>query len=86
MLRRKKKNIFYLFMKLMKQKKTKTPQTILLAWGAGRRVVFPQCGVGHAWTLGLVLRPVSLSGMLAGRRLGHGVTAAWGAGALRKGS
>ena len=52
-------------MKLMKQKKTKTPQTILLAWGAGRRVVFPQCGVGHAWTLGLVRRPVALSGLLS---------------------
>jgi hypothetical protein len=23
-------------------------------WWSGRRSVFPQCGVGHAWTLGLV--------------------------------
>jgi hypothetical protein len=34
------------------------------AWGVGRRCVFPQCGVGHAWTLGLVRRPVALSGLL----------------------
>ena len=34
------------------------------AWGAGRRGVFLQCGVGHAWTLGLVLRLVALSGLL----------------------
>jgi hypothetical protein len=34
------------------------------AWGAGRRGVFPQCGVGHAWALGLVRRPVALSGLL----------------------
>ena len=33
-------------------------------WGAGRHGVFPQCGVGHAWTLGLVRRPVALSGLL----------------------
>jgi hypothetical protein len=33
-------------------------------WGAGRRGVFPQCGVGHAWALGLVRRPVALSGLL----------------------
>ncbi len=35
------------------------------AWGAGRQCVFPQCGVGHAWALGLVWRPVSLSGLFA---------------------
>ena len=35
-----------------------------VAWGAGRLSVFPWCGVGHAWTLGLVLRPVALSGLL----------------------
>jgi len=34
------------------------------AWGAGRRGVLPRCGVGHAWTLVLVLRPVALSGLL----------------------
>jgi len=34
------------------------------AWGAGRHGVFPQCGVGHAWSLGLVRRPVALSGLL----------------------
>ena len=34
------------------------------AWGAGRRGVFQQCGVGHAWALGLVRRLVSLSGLL----------------------
>ena len=34
------------------------------AWGAGRRGVFRQCGVGHTWTLGLVRRPVTLSGLL----------------------
>jgi hypothetical protein len=33
-------------------------------WWAGRRSVFPWCGVGHAWLLGLVRRPVTLSGML----------------------
>jgi hypothetical protein len=33
-------------------------------WGAGLRGVFPQCGVGHAWALGLVRRPVALSGLL----------------------
>ena len=32
--------------------------------GAGRRGVFAQCGVGHAWALGLVKRPVALSGLL----------------------
>ena len=31
---------------------------------AGRLSVFQRCGVGHAWTLGLVRRPVTLSGML----------------------
>jgi hypothetical protein len=34
------------------------------ACGAGRRCVFQRCGVGHAWTLGLVRRPVALSGLL----------------------
>jgi hypothetical protein len=34
------------------------------AWGAGRRGVFPQCGVGYAWALGLVRCPVVLSGLL----------------------
>ena len=34
------------------------------AWGAGRRGVFPQCGVEHAWALGLVGRLVALSGLL----------------------
>jgi hypothetical protein len=33
-------------------------------WWAGRCGVFPRCGVGHAWTLGLVRRPMALSGML----------------------
>jgi hypothetical protein len=33
-------------------------------WGAGRRGVFPQCGVEHAWVLGLVGRLVALSGLL----------------------
>ena len=31
---------------------------------AGRRHVCPRCGVGHAWTLGLVRRLVALSGLL----------------------
>ena len=34
------------------------------AWGAGRRCVFPQCGVEYTWALGLVRRPVALSGLL----------------------
>ena len=34
------------------------------AWEAGRRGVFPQCGVEHAWALGLVGRLVALSGLL----------------------
>jgi hypothetical protein len=34
------------------------------AWGTGRRGVFPQCWVEHAWTLGLVRCQVTLSGML----------------------
>jgi len=33
-------------------------------WGAGRHCVFPQCGVGHAWALELVWRPMVLSGLL----------------------
>jgi len=33
------------------------------AWGAGRLGVFPRCCVGHAWTLGLVRRPMALSGL-----------------------
>jgi len=33
-------------------------------WGDGRHCVVPQCGVGHASALGLVLRPVALSGLL----------------------
>ena len=33
-------------------------------WRAGRRCVFAQCGVGHAPALGLVRRPVALSGLL----------------------
>ena len=33
-------------------------------WWAGRCGVFQRCGVGYAWTLGLVRRPVSLLGML----------------------
>ena len=33
-------------------------------WWAGRHCVFPQYGVGHAWTLGLVRCPVALSGLL----------------------
>ena len=33
-------------------------------WGAGRRGVFPQCWVEHAWALGLVGRLVALSGLL----------------------
>ena len=32
-------------------------------WGAGRRCVFPQFGVGHESTLGLVRSPVDLSGL-----------------------
>ncbi len=32
--------------------------------GTGRRGVFPLCGVGHACALGLVRRPVALSGLL----------------------
>ena len=35
------------------------------AWGAGRRGVFPQCGVEHAWALGQVGRLVTLSGLLS---------------------
>ena len=46
------------------------------AWGAGRRGVFHQCGVGHAWALGLVRRPVALSGRLLGDRLGPWAPAA----------
>ena len=34
------------------------------AWEAGRRGVFPQCGVEHAWALGLVGRLVAPSGLL----------------------
>ena len=34
------------------------------AWETGRRGVFPQCGVEHAWALGLVGRLVALSGLL----------------------
>ena len=34
------------------------------AWRAGRRGVFPRCGIGYVWTLGLVRRPVALSGLL----------------------
>ena len=34
------------------------------AWAGGRRCVFPQCGVGYAWALGLVRCPVALSGLL----------------------
>jgi hypothetical protein len=34
------------------------------AWWAGRHGVFQLCGVGHAWMLGLVRRPVALSGLL----------------------
>jgi len=34
------------------------------AWEAGCRGVFPQCGVEHAWALGLVGRLVALSGLL----------------------
>jgi hypothetical protein len=33
-------------------------------WGAGRRCVFPQCGVWHASVFELVRRPVALSGLL----------------------
>ena len=33
-------------------------------WWAGQICVFQWCGVRHAWTLVLVRRPVSLSGML----------------------
>ncbi len=33
-------------------------------WRAGRRCVFQRCGVGHACALGLVRRPVALSGLL----------------------
>ena len=53
------------------------PGTVLLAarrpcqggvrvgvWGAGRRCVFQMCGVRCVWTLGLVRRPVALSGLL----------------------
>jgi hypothetical protein len=32
--------------------------------GVGRRGVFPRYCIGHAWTLGLVRRPVGLSGLL----------------------
>jgi hypothetical protein len=32
-------------------------------WGAGRRCVSLQCGVGHASVFGLVRRPVALSGL-----------------------
>ena len=35
-----------------------------VAWGSGRLGVFPQCGVEHAWALGLLRRPVTLSGLL----------------------
>jgi hypothetical protein len=35
-----------------------------VAWGSGRHSVFQRCGVGHAWTLGLVRRLVALSGLL----------------------
>jgi len=34
------------------------------AWRDGRLGVFPLCWVGHAWTFGLVRRPVALSGLL----------------------
>jgi hypothetical protein len=33
-------------------------------WRAGRSCVCPRCGAGHAWTLGLVRRPVALSWLL----------------------
>jgi hypothetical protein len=41
-------------------------------WWAGRRCVFPLCGVGHAWSLGLVRRlPLWLfQGCCSGGRLG----------------
>jgi len=39
------------------------------AWRAGLRGVLPWCGVGYAWTLGLVLRPVTLSGSNNGNPL-----------------
>jgi hypothetical protein len=55
-------------------------------WGAGRRGVFSRCGVGHVWAIGLVRRPVALSGLLHQSRLGHNVTARYGTGTLRKGS
>jgi hypothetical protein len=35
-----------------------------VAWGFGRRGVFPQCGVEYAWSLGLVRSLVVLSGFL----------------------
>lgn len=34
------------------------------SWGAGRLSVFPLRGVRYAWTIGLVRRPVALSGLL----------------------
>ena len=45
---------------------TQTRVLVALAgtWRAGRRCVFAQCGVGHAPALGLVRRPVALSGLL----------------------
>ena len=36
----------------------------VVAWRAERRCECQRCGVVHTWTLGLVRRPVALSGML----------------------
>ena len=36
----------------------------VVTWWAGRHSVFLRCGVGHAWTLGMVQRQVALSKLL----------------------
>jgi len=53
---------------------------------AGHLCVFPQCGVGHASALGLVRRPVAISGLLLWSLLGRTAAAACGADTVRKGS
>jgi hypothetical protein len=54
-------------------------------WGADLHGVFQQCGVGYAWTLGLVRRQVALSGLLLQVAVsGIGLLLRGGAGGLRK--
>ena len=65
---------------------TRVLVALAVTWLAGRRCVFQQCGVRHASAIGLVRRPVAISGFCAGRRLGRTTAAACGADTVRKGS